>query len=163
MLTAVSNIMLALPAAAEAGKIFDFNATLPVMVGEFLILMLFLDKFWFTPVGNFLDERDAMIRNQLASVGDNSAEIARLEADAEDVLKKARTEAQAQIQAARAENQAIMDEQINAAKEEVDKELEVALAALEKEKEEAMKTLDTQIDSLSAEILTRILPEGVKV
>ncbi len=36
----VANALLALPAAAEAGKIFDFNLTLPIMVAEFLLLMV---------------------------------------------------------------------------------------------------------------------------
>ncbi len=44
--TAVANVLMALPAAAEAGKLFDFNLTLPVMAGEILLLMVFLDKFW---------------------------------------------------------------------------------------------------------------------
>jgi F-type H+-transporting ATPase subunit b len=35
----VANLLMALPAAAEPGKIFDFNATLPIMVVEFLLLM----------------------------------------------------------------------------------------------------------------------------
>ena len=67
-LTALTNVLMALPAHAEAGKIFDFNLTLPVMVAEFLVLMVFLDKFWFTPVGNTLDERDKLLRDKLASV-----------------------------------------------------------------------------------------------
>ena len=61
----MANVLLALPAHAEAGKIFDFNLTLPVMVGQFLLLMVFLDKFWFGPVGKVLDERDAKIRSLL--------------------------------------------------------------------------------------------------
>lgn len=61
----MANVLLALPAHAEAGKIFDFNLTLPIMVGQFLLLMVFLDKFWFGPVGKVLDERDAKIRTLL--------------------------------------------------------------------------------------------------
>ena len=45
------NILAVLPAHAEAGKIFDFNLTLPVMATEFLLCMVFLEKTWFTPVG----------------------------------------------------------------------------------------------------------------
>jgi hypothetical protein len=48
---AVANVIMAMPAAAEAGKLFDFNLTLPIMAGEILLLMVFLDKFWFGPVG----------------------------------------------------------------------------------------------------------------
>jgi hypothetical protein len=47
----VANVIMAMPAAAEAGKLFDFNLTLPIMAGEILLLMVFLDKFWFGPVG----------------------------------------------------------------------------------------------------------------
>lgn len=36
----VANLLMALPAAAEPGKIFDFNLTLPIMVAEFLLLMV---------------------------------------------------------------------------------------------------------------------------
>lgn len=64
-IVAVSNILMALPAHADAGKIFDFNLTLPIMAGQFLLLMVFLDKFWFGPVGKVLDERDGYIREQL--------------------------------------------------------------------------------------------------
>ena len=64
-LIALTNALAALPAHAGAGKIFDFNLTLPIMTGQFLLLMVFLDKFWFTPVGKVLDERDGYIREQL--------------------------------------------------------------------------------------------------
>ena len=50
-LAAMVNILAVLPAHAEAGKIFDFNLTLPVMATEFLLCMVFLEKTWFTPVG----------------------------------------------------------------------------------------------------------------
>ena len=65
---AAANILTALPAHAEAGKIFDFNLTLPIMVTEFLLLMVFLEKFWFTPVGNNLDARDKYLREKLSNV-----------------------------------------------------------------------------------------------
>lgn len=107
-------MVLALPAFAseEPGKLFDFNLTLPVMAVQFLILMVrgdldrgsswlvfevFLDKTWFTPVGELLDRRDKVIRDQLANVGSKASEIARLEKEAEEILKKARMEAQAEI------------------------------------------------------------------
>lgn len=44
----------------------QFNLTLPAMAGQFLLLMVMLDKLWFTPVGKVLDERDALIRSKLA-------------------------------------------------------------------------------------------------
>jgi ATP synthase B/B' CF(0) len=105
-IAAVANVLMALPAHAEAGKIFDFNLTLPIMAAEFLVLMVFLDKTWFGPVGALLEERDSELRNKLGSVRDNSGQIAALQAEAEKVLSDARKEAQALIQEAKATTQA---------------------------------------------------------
>ena len=38
------------------------------MVTEFLLLMVFLEKTWFTPVGEVLDKRDKALREKLGSV-----------------------------------------------------------------------------------------------
>ena len=103
---AVANAIMAMPASAEAGKLFDFNLTLPIMAGQFLLLMVFLDKAWFTPVGKVLDERDALIRDKLASVKGDSAELSALLAEAEKVLKEARAAANAAVANAKAETQA---------------------------------------------------------
>jgi hypothetical protein len=77
-LAVIANIVAAAPAHAEAGKLFDFNLTLPLIATEFLILMTILDKTMFGPVGQALDDRDELIRSQLAAVGDNSAEVENL-------------------------------------------------------------------------------------
>lgn len=95
---AISNLLMALPAHAEAGKIFDFNLTLPIMAGQFLLLMVFLDKFWFGPVGKLLDERDELLRSKLASVKEGGNEIGDLQAEAERILQEARTSAAKLIQ-----------------------------------------------------------------
>jgi F0F1-type ATP synthase membrane subunit b/b' len=57
------------------------------MAGQFLILMVFLDKFWFGPVGKVLDERDALIRSKLGSVKDNTGDVDKLAAEAQEILK----------------------------------------------------------------------------
>lgn len=97
--------MAVLPAHAEAGKIFDFNLTLPIMTVQFLLLMVFLDKTWFTPVGKALDDRDATLRAKLGSVKDNSGDLKKLQDEAEKVLREARQEAQALIKEAKSKTQ----------------------------------------------------------
>ena len=79
VIAAVTNALVAMPSmAGEPGKIFDFNLTLPIIATEFLLLMVILDKTIFGPVGKALDDRDALIRDQLAAVGDNSTAVADL-------------------------------------------------------------------------------------
>eukprot|EP01023_Acetabularia_acetabulum_P019743 TRINITY_DN200_c0_g1_i1.p1 TRINITY_DN200_c0_g1~~TRINITY_DN200_c0_g1_i1.p1 ORF type:complete len:225 (-),score=67.04 TRINITY_DN200_c0_g1_i1:753-1394(-) len=163
VVAAVTNVLLSMPAHAEAGKLFDFNLTLPVMAGQFILLMIWLDKFWFGPVGKVLDERDELIRSKLASVKDNSEGLRELQEEAEKVLKDARAEVQAKIADAKAKVQAEQAEKLAAAKDKVDKELEVALAQLDKERDLAMANLEQQVEKLSAQILKRVLPADVKV
>jgi F-type H+-transporting ATPase subunit b len=45
------------------------------MAGEFLLLMVFLDKVWFGPVGRVLDARDADLRSKLGLVKNNGSEV----------------------------------------------------------------------------------------
>ena len=162
-LTAVSNALLAFGAHAESGKIFDFNLTLPIMAGQFLLLMVFLDKTWFSPVGKLLDDRDAQLREKLAVVKDNSGDIQKLQAEAEQAIADARAEAQKKIADAKASVSAEAGKELAEAKAKVDAELARALATLESEKDAALKGLDAQVAKLSADILSRVLPEGVRV
>lgn len=159
----VANIIAAAPASAEAGKLFDFGLTLPIMVGEFLLLMVFLEKFWFTPVGAVLDERDEIIRSKLASVKGDTSELTELAAQADTVVKAARAEAQEGVASVKAATQAAQNEKIAALKAKVDSELSSAMASLDKDRESAMNNLDAQVDKLSAEILERVLPDSVKI
>jgi F-type H+-transporting ATPase subunit b len=72
-MVAVSNVMMAAP--AHAGVLFDFNLTLPIIVGQFLVLMVVLDKVMFTPVGDVLDKRDGELRAKLMAVKDNGGDL----------------------------------------------------------------------------------------
>lgn len=162
-LVAVANAIMAAPASAEAGKLFDFGLTLPIMASEFLLLMVFLDKFWFGPVGAVLDERDEIIRSKLASVKGDTSELAELAAQAESAVKDARAEAQENVASVKASTQAAQNEKIAALKAKVDSELASAMKTLDSERDSAMSNLDSQVDKLSAEILARVLPESVKV
>merc|ERR1711907_721948 len=93
---ALTFAMFPMPAHAS-GKVFDFNATLPAMAIQFLILMVFLDKTWFGPIGKVIDERDAKIRARLSSVKTGDDELENLAKAAETLLKDARAEAQTKI------------------------------------------------------------------
>merc|ERR1719199_568424 len=91
------NAMMALGASADTGKIFDFNLTMPIMAGQFLLLMVFLDKTWFSPVGTLLEDRDTQLREKLATVKGNSGEVSNLQEQAEKILSDARAAAAKKI------------------------------------------------------------------
>jgi len=159
----VANLIMAAPSFAEAGKIFDFNATLPVMAAQFLLLMVFLEKTWFTPVGKVLDERDSLIRSKLGSVKDSTGDVDKLAAEAQDILKAARAEVTALINGQKNAKQAELDKQYNEAKAKITKEIDASIAVLEKENSATLSKLDAQVEKISNEVLRRVLPQSVRI
>ena len=67
-----SFFLLALQAARteEAGGLFDFNATLPLMALQILLLMVVLNAIFYTPIAKVLDERDEYIRTNLTQASE---------------------------------------------------------------------------------------------
>ncbi|KAL2651774.1 hypothetical protein R1flu_019902 [Riccia fluitans] len=158
-----TNVLLALPALAgeEKGKIFDFNLTLPIIVIEFLGLMVALDNIWFKPVAAVMDKRDEEIRNKLLGVRDNSGEIKKLQEEAEAIIKAARAETTAALNNTKKETAAALEVKLQESKARIEAELGEALANLEEQKEETLKGLDKQVQALSDEIIRKVIPFSI--
>ncbi|XP_027081057.1 ATP synthase subunit b', chloroplastic [Coffea eugenioides] len=147
-----------LAAEIEKAALFDFNLTLPIIAAEFLLLMVALDKIYFTPLGKFMDERDAAIREKLSSVKDTSEEVKQLEAQAAAIMRAARAEISATLNKMKKETQLEVEQKLAEGRKKVEAELQEALASLEKQKEDTIKALDSQIAALSDEIVKKVLP-----
>lgn len=153
----LTNVLLASPALAEPGKIFDFNATLPLMAAQFLALMLVLDKLVYSPVGAVLDSRDAELRAKLESVRDASGDLTAFTEEANGLLASARKDAADEMAKAKASADAEVAAKIAAAKAKLDAELKSSLAALEASRAESYKQLDKEVDKLSDTIVKKVL------
>eukprot|EP00270_Netrium_digitus_P016791 TRINITY_DN606_c0_g1_i1.p1 TRINITY_DN606_c0_g1~~TRINITY_DN606_c0_g1_i1.p1 ORF type:complete len:262 (-),score=78.55 TRINITY_DN606_c0_g1_i1:365-1069(-) len=155
-----ANAFVAMPALAneEKGKIFDFNLTLPIIVVQFLLLMVALDNIWFKPVSKVMDARDEEIRKKLSGVRDNSDEIKALQAEAESIIKAARAETAATLSQMKRETAAALDAKLQESRERIEKELEQALSNLETQKQETLRSLDAQVAALSDEIIRKVVP-----
>ena len=153
----LTNALLAAPAFAEAGKIFDFNATLPIMAAQFLALMIVLDKLIYSPVGKVLDERDADLRTKLEAVKDNAGDLLKYTTEADAIIKAARDEAASEIGKAKAAAEEEAAQKVAAAKAKLDAELKSATAALEQQRAASMKSFDAEVGKLSESIVTKVL------
>jgi len=49
-----------------AGGLFDFNATLPLMAIQFVLLTVVLTFLFYKPVGKVIDERETYINTNLS-------------------------------------------------------------------------------------------------
>lgn len=155
------NVVTVLPALAEEmekGKIFDFNLTLPIMVVQFLLLMVGLDNIWFKPVAKVMDDRDEAIRSKLMGVRDNSDEISGLQKEAESILKAARVEVTAALNKMKQETAAELDAKLQESRARIEKELEAALSNLEQSKKDTLSSLDAQVQALGDEIVKKVIP-----
>jgi F-type H+-transporting ATPase subunit b len=142
----------------EKAALFDFDLTLPIVMAEFLFLMFALDKLYYSPLGKVMDDRDAMIKEQLAGVKDSSEELKQLEEQAEAMMRAARAEIAAALNKAQKEAQEELEVKLAEGKMKVEKELEEALENLEKEQAETIKYLDAQIKALSEDIVKKVIP-----
>ncbi|KAM7276551.1 hypothetical protein ACFE04_018417 [Oxalis oulophora] len=158
---ATTALTLAPPSLAEEfekAKLFEFNLTLPIIAAEFLLLMVTLDKLYYTPLGNFMDQRDAAIKEKLNSVKDTSSEVKELEEQANAIMRAARAEIAAALSKMKKETQLEVEQKIAEGRKKVELELQEALAALEKQKDDTIKALDSQISALGQEIVKKVLP-----
>ncbi len=147
----------AVEATEEAGGLFDLDATLPLMAIQFLILMAVLNAIFYKPLGAAIDERDAYVRTAKGSAQERLAKAEKLAAEYEQALADTRREARSVIEAAQAaaqkiaaDNQAIAQQEAAAQREAVQKELA-------EQKSAALSQLEKQVDSLSDQILGKLL------
>ncbi|KAK8535225.1 hypothetical protein V6N13_081363 [Hibiscus sabdariffa] len=157
-LTSLSFAPPSVAAEIEKAALFDFNLTLPIMMAQFLLLMFALDKVYFTPLGKFMDERDAAIKEKLSGVKDTSEEVKQLEEQANAVMRAARAEISAALNKMKKETQLEVEQKLGEGRKKVEAELQEALANLENQKEETIKSLDSQIAALSQDIVKKVLP-----
>merc|ERR1712187_332372 len=94
----LGELLLLSPATAGAGKTFDFNATLPLTVLEFLFLMLFLDKTWYGPGGKVIDQRSAKIAASLLAEKEGGSGSKNMGKEAENILEEARCEVRTYVE-----------------------------------------------------------------
>ncbi|GAY45856.1 hypothetical protein CUMW_092560 [Citrus unshiu] len=145
-----------LAAEIEKAALFDFNLTLPIIMVEFLVLMFALDKIYYSPLGNFMDERDNAIKEKLNSVKDTSEEVKQLEEQAAAVMRAARAEISAALTKMKKETQLEVEQKLAVGRKKIEAELQEALANLERQKEDTIKSLDSQIAALSEEIVRKL-------
>lgn len=142
---------------AEKGKLFEFDATLPLMAIQFVILVAVLNKLFYTPLGKVLDERDEYIRGGLGNAKSRLAEAEELTKTYEQELAATRREAQAVIATAKAEASQIAAKQIAETQQAAQVQREQAQQEIDRQKQAAFVALEPQVAELSRQILTKLL------
>ncbi|HEY9814007.1 MAG TPA: F0F1 ATP synthase subunit B' [Candidatus Sericytochromatia bacterium] len=136
---------------------FDFDATLPLMAVQFLLLAAVLNVVFYKPLTKALDERDEYIRNNELGAKERLAKAEKLAREYEQQLGDTRRQSQALITTAQSEAQKIAAQKIGEAQQEAVAKREQAAKEIEQQKQEALQSLEQQVDALSRQILEKIL------
>nr|YP_009326717.1 ATP synthase subunit b' [Membranoptera platyphylla]AMJ16974.1 ATP synthase subunit b' [Membranoptera platyphylla] len=155
------NLLLSFAVQASSteteGGLFDFNATLPLMALQFIVLTVILNVLYYKPVGKVLDEREEYIRNCLTTASASLLKADELTRKYEHELAESRKNAQNVIKDAQNEAQVLVSDKIKEAKQETDSLLQNAYNQLNIQKEKAFKSLEEQVDILSDQIQLKLL------
>lgn len=136
---------------------FDFDATLPLMAVQFLLLMVVLNAIFYKPLTKAIEERGDYIRRNQVEAQERLSKAETLAKQYEQDLAETRRQSQALITAAQADAQQIVAGKIAEAQEEARHQKEHTQKELDQQKQEAMRSLEQEVDSLSRQILDKIL------
>ena len=125
----------------------------------FVLLIFLLKKFAWKPILDAVNEREEGIQNALKSAEKAREEMASLQSDNEETLKKARLERDGLLKEAREIKQKLIEEAKNDANNEAKKIIIQAQETIESEKNAAIVDLKNQVANLSVDIAEKVLKE----
>lgn len=125
----------------------------------FILLIFLLKKYAWKPILDAVNEREEGIKNALLSAEKAKEEMASLQSDNEETLKKARAERDSLLKEAREIKQQLIDDAKNEAQTEAKKIISQAQETIQNEKKAAISDLKNQVATLSIDIAEKVLKE----
>ena len=147
--------------AEGAGGLFDFNATLPLMALQIILLSVVLTFVFYKPVSKVVDEREAYINGNLTTASEKLIKADELYSAYDEQLKEARVEAQSVIAQSEKEAKDVVALEIAEARKDAAQLIEKTNRDLEAQKTVALEQLEAQVDELSQLIKEKLLGKEV--
>jgi len=138
------------------GGLFDFNATLPLIAIQFILLTFVLNKILYNPLLSVIDERKQYILSNLERASELLSKATELIDKYENELNKIRKEAQLEITNSQQIHREILDIELNVSQKYIDALLDNILVDLNNRKTIALNNLDDSVKFLCAEIQTKL-------
>jgi len=142
-----------------AGGLFDFDATLPLMAVQVVILTFILNALFFKPVGRVVEEREGYVNTSRAEAKKKIAEVEKLESDLKNQLKEARIAAQKVILEAEQDSDNLYKEALALATSEANSSREDARREIDSQRDKALNQLKNEADNLGDLIVERLLAQ----
>lgn len=144
-------------ATEKTGGLFDLDGTLPLMAIQFLALMFLLNFILYTPLLNVINDRNQYINKNLANASNILKQSNQLIQQYEKELAKARKEAQLEISTLQKLHKNIVEEETRVSQKLIDEFLTKMTNSFKDKKDKVLVHLQSEIDSLSDQIISKIL------
>ena len=142
---------------ASEGGLFDFDATLPLMAAQVVLLTYILNALFFKPVGKVVEEREDYVLTSRTEAKKKLAEVEKLETDLKNQLKGARQAAQKVIAEAEDDSDKLYKEALSLANSEANASREKVRKEIDSQRESALNQLKSDADKLGDLIVQKLL------
>ena len=139
------------------GGLFDFDATLPLMALQIILLTAVLNKLFYKPIGEVIDERSDYVRTNLLGAKESQEKAESIALQYEQELRDVRREAQEVIAAAQADAQQIIAKEMKLAQEQALAEREKVALEIEAQRKSALQSLEQDVDGLTNQIVEKLI------
>ena len=150
------SILISSSEVSGPGGLFDINATLPLVAIQFLLLMVVLNVVLYNPLLTVIEERKEYILTNLSEASKILAEANKLTTQYEQELEDVRKQAQLEITKSQKIHKEILEVEVNISQKYIDNLLDTITKDLFAKKDIALNNLDEIVQSLSADIETRL-------
>ena len=150
------SILISSSEVSGPGGLFDFDATLPLVAIQFLLLMVILNIILYNPLLTIIDERKEYILTNLSKASETLAEANKLTVQYEQELDSVRKEAQLEITNSQKIHKEILEVELNISQKYIDNLLDTIIKDLFTKKDVALNSLDEVVQSLCENIEIRL-------
>lgn len=151
-----SNVILII-VTEKTGGLFDFDGTLPVIILQFIFFMFLLNFLLYNPLLNTIDERNLYIKKSLDEASTILTNANQLNVKYESKASKARKAAKLDLVTYQNLYKDILEEKMKSSQIFIDDFLTETTENFENNKDEILVSFDNEIDSLTSQIMTKIL------
>jgi len=150
------SILISTSEVSGPGGLFDINATLPLVAIQFVLLMVILNIILYSPLLSIIEERKEYILTNLGKASEILVEANKLTTQYEEELTSVRKEAQLEITNSQKIHKEILETELTISQKYIDNLLDTITKDLLVKKDIALNSLDKIVQSLCADIETRL-------
>ena len=128
----------------------------------FLLVLLILKKYAWTPLLDFLDQREKEIADSLAMAESAKADLEKVKEESKEILNEAKNQGKSIVSDSKQKAEDAGNRILNDAKAKSDEFLVEAKSKIDLEKKRAIKEIKEEVVDLSLDLASQVLQRNVK-